>query len=370
MKKIGILSMQRIYNYGSFLQAYALKKMIEDLGYNEIIFVDYHVGKPLINKNNGSTLAKVLDTIKLKVSFKNKIEYLMYKKHYGKKYLPLLGITNQYVYNPRLDLLIIGSDEVFNCVQSNTNVGFSPELFGYNNKAKVVASYAASFGNTTFEKLENYKVSDQVHRGFINNFDYLSVRDNNSALILHKMGIDSYIQNVDPVLVYDYMNSKIVKTSEVNVKEKYLLLYGYTGRFSLAECEVISNYAKENGLKIYCIGGLQHYCDKFIDCTPFEVLNYFKNAESVITDTFHGTIMSIINKKRFVTIIRKNGYGNSEKLTTLLEKLNLSSRKVEIKNDSLRKKLSEKINYQDIDEILTKERDKSNKYLQKIFSNI
>ena len=51
MNKVGILSMQRIKNYGSFLQAYGLKKIIEELGY-EVEFVDYHVGEPLIGTNN------------------------------------------------------------------------------------------------------------------------------------------------------------------------------------------------------------------------------------------------------------------------------------------------------------------------------
>ena len=50
MKKVGILSMQRINNYGSFLQAYGLKSMIESLGY-ETEFVDYHIEKSLIEKN-------------------------------------------------------------------------------------------------------------------------------------------------------------------------------------------------------------------------------------------------------------------------------------------------------------------------------
>ena len=47
MKKVGIMSMQRIANYGSFLQAYALKQLIEELNC-EVQFVDYHVGAPII----------------------------------------------------------------------------------------------------------------------------------------------------------------------------------------------------------------------------------------------------------------------------------------------------------------------------------
>ena len=53
MRKVGIMSMQRIANYGSFLQAYALKRLIEEVGCN-VEFVDYHVGAPVITENADS----------------------------------------------------------------------------------------------------------------------------------------------------------------------------------------------------------------------------------------------------------------------------------------------------------------------------
>lgn len=53
MRKVGIMSMQRIANYGSFLQAYALKQLIEELGC-KVEFVDYHVGVPVITENADS----------------------------------------------------------------------------------------------------------------------------------------------------------------------------------------------------------------------------------------------------------------------------------------------------------------------------
>ena len=75
--------------------------------------------------------------------------------------MPLLGIADEMNYNPTVDCLVIGSDEVFNCIQKNSNVGYSPELFGKNNHAKKLITYAASFGNTTLEKLEKYKKANQ-----------------------------------------------------------------------------------------------------------------------------------------------------------------------------------------------------------------
>ena len=58
MKKVGIMSMQRIINYGSFLQAYGLKKVIEGLGY-EVEFVDYQVEKTLISDKKRSKKERV-----------------------------------------------------------------------------------------------------------------------------------------------------------------------------------------------------------------------------------------------------------------------------------------------------------------------
>lgn len=162
MAKVGIMSMQRIANYGSFLQAYALKTMIEKLGHN-VQFVDYHVYPPVIQDTSESTnkltrlFKKGLEVFTFHAPLQHKLAFIKYKKNYARKYLPLLGITDNYNYQPELDYLVIGSDEVFNCIQKNTNVGFSPELFGAGNHADKVITYAASFGNTTLSKLQQYK---------------------------------------------------------------------------------------------------------------------------------------------------------------------------------------------------------------------
>ena len=97
--------------------------------------------------------------------------------------MPLLGIADEMNYNPTVDCLVIGSDEVFNCIQKNSNVGYSPELFGKNNHAKKLITYAASFGNTTLEKLEKYKKANEVG-ALLKKFDAISVRDANSGTIV------------------------------------------------------------------------------------------------------------------------------------------------------------------------------------------
>lgn len=368
MKKIGIMSMQRIANYGSFLQAFALKQLLLQMG-DEVEFVDYHVQKPVLtdsSENSGPLVRKIIkgmDALKIRSSFYQKIQFICFKQSFQKKYLPLLGVIKTMNYTPYLDCLIIGSDEVFNCIQKNSNVGYSLELFGENNNAKRLISYAASFGNTTVEKLQKYHKDEEISI-LLKNFDQISVRDKNSFNIVKKLTGKEPLCHLDPVLIYDYMNScKLIP--KIKVKERFLILYAYSGRITEKEARWISSYAQEKGLKIYAIGGIHQYCDRFINCSPFEVLAYFNNADEVITDTFHGTIFSVITHRKFATIIRKSleeEYGNEEKLTDLLERLQLDCR-IAHKIENIRGINSEDIDYVKVNEIIASERKRALQYL-------
>ena len=370
MKKVGIMSMQRIANYGSFLQAYALRQLIEELGY-KVEFVDYHVEAPVILDGKESKnkyvrkMKKALETFKYSAPVTHKISFIRYKQNFAKKYMPLLGISNEMKYNPALDCLVIGSDEVFNCIQKNSNVGYSLELFGKDNCAKKLITYAASFGNTTLEKLQKYGKVNEIGI-LLRKFDAISVRDINSGTIIEELTGRIPAYNLDPVLTYDYMKC-CDKIPQIKIEEKYLILYAYAGRISNDEAKWIAEYAKKKKLKIYAIGGIQKCADQFVDCSPFEVLAYFRNAEEVITDTFHGSIFSIITHRPFTTLIRKsvgNSYGNEEKLSDLLKRLELNTR-MTTKIESVENINEQVINYEKIDEILKTHRKVARQYLQK-----
>ena len=75
-------------------------------------------------------------------------------KDFRELYFPMLGMSE--VRNPRAkeDVIVIGSDEVFNCLQTNPDVGYSRQLFGKDANADKIMTYAASFGTTTVEVLE------------------------------------------------------------------------------------------------------------------------------------------------------------------------------------------------------------------------
>ena len=367
MKKVGIMSMQRIANYGSFLQAYALKQLIEELGH-KVEFVDYHVGAPVITENADSKnkvvrkIEKGLETFRYRAPLAHKLSFIRYKQSFAQKYMPLLGITDEMNYNPTVDCLVIGSDEVFNCIQKNSNVGYSPELFGKNNHAKKLITYAASFGNTTLEK---YQKAGEVG-SLLKEFDAISVRDANSGSIVEQLTGEKTVYNLDPVLTYDYMNC-CDRIPQIEATEKYLILYAYAGRISNEEADWIAEYAKKKNLKVYAIGGIQKCADRFVDCSPFEVLGYFRNSEEVITDTFHGSIFSVITHRPFTTLIRKsvgNSYGNEEKLSDLLNRLGLTERMTTKIEDT--ENINEKaIDYAKVDEQLKAHREVAKEYLRK-----
>ncbi|SFN01384.1 Polysaccharide pyruvyl transferase [Pleomorphomonas diazotrophica] len=329
--------MQRIYNYGSSLQAYALRKLVEESTNDALVhYLDYTPGPPLVKspdiKRNGGgrlrrTFEKVSEYSKTEARILDKIRFFNHKSHYASKYFPLIGISAAPRHEANIDLQIIGSDEVFNCVQDNTNVGYTRDLFGHESKAKKLISYAASFGNTTLEKIDAYKIRKELEEDFLK-FDAISVRDFNSQEIVSQLIGERPEIHLDPTLVYPLsQDSKIPGTRQRSFK--YIIAYGYSGRFNDVENQAVRKYANHIGAKVLAFGGLQSSADEFIDCDPFALLAYFRDAEAVITDTFHGTIFAIINEVPFATIIRKShgvGYGNSEKLGYLLSSMNLECR--------------------------------------------
>jgi len=370
--RIGIMSMQRVANYGSFLQAYGLKKLIESQGHS-VIFVDYKVGKPVnyVKDMKGYFKSivreKIMDLASEWIDFlffaSEEQKYSMrFKKIYKKNFLPLLGISNKKTYHENVDTLVIGSDEVFNCLQSNPIVGFSPELFGYNNRANKLISYAASFGNTTLEGLNESNKASIISK-LLKGFDSISVRDQNSFEIIKKLSGKIPSINLDPVLMYDFSNDIVVPQTP----KKYIVVYAYRNRLSDSEKTAIQSFAKKERLKIIGIGGYQGFCDECFQGSPFEVLGYIKNAEFVITDTFHGTIFSVINERKFVTFIRKghgNKYGNYEKLMDLLCRLGLEERAI-FTPDSIEKNIYSDIDYETVNAIIYKQREEAKEFLKR-----
>lgn len=367
--------MQRVINYGSFMQSYSLKKNLEKLG-AEVCMVDYHAGEVLVNASKAGKIEslKIL-LLKIKNNFaiapKNSEETMAkfwqmhaeMEKGFIDETLPKLGVTAERNYNPKLDLLIIGSDEVFNCLQPNPEVGYSKELFGYDNNAKKLISFAASFGNTVESGLKKFGIYDEV-RDMLSQFDEISVRDKNSYNIISSMGFRNIIKNVDPVFLYDYEEETNI---DIPIKD-YIIVYSYRCRINKRESSVIKKFAKKYNKKIVCIEGVQRFLDGFIPTnSPFEVYAYFRNADYIITDTFHGTVFSIKNNKQFVSLVRmgtEGNYGNSAKMLDLLDTFGLEDRRLSNLRE-LDKKLTDIIDYVPVNKRIETEKAKALSYLKK-----
>lgn len=369
--RVGIMSMQRIRNYGSFLQAYSLKKNIEALGHR-VEFVDYKL-EPPINKESTPRLTQKHNKIKLifsavrrRLGIRTYSEQLYYKRkkfkaRYDKEFYDMLGITKEKNYCPELDTLVIGSDEVFNCLQKNPEVGYSLQLFGADNKAKRLITYAASFGNTTLKRLEKYNKTEEIGKLLLD-FDVFSVRDENSNMIIHKLTGKECLKHVDPVFIYDYPE---INDIDILMRD-YIVVYAYTNRINQEEEKAIKAFAKKHNKKIVCIGEYQNFCDKYISANPFELLAYIKKADYVITDTFHGTVFSIKLNKRFATIIRRskqNRYGNCEKLSSLLDLYGLQDRRIQNIKD-LEAIMMKPIDFTAVNNIIEREQNRSIEYLR------
>lgn len=247
-------------------------------------------------------------------------------KEFHEKWLPeFLDIGTETNYLPNLDVLVIGSDEVFNCTQRGKEVGYSLQLFGKDNKAKKLISYAASFGSTTYEKFSYYGKSNEIGE-YLSKFDSISVRDKNSYHIVKKLTNTAPKNNVDPVLVYDF-NDEVTKQIDMT---NYVVVYAYSGRINEDEANAIQKFAHKRGKKTLSIGVMQAFTDEYVMANPFELLAYIKNADYVVTDTFHGTVFSIKYQIPFAVIIRES---NKQKLTDLLEKFDLTARMAENSED-------------------------------------
>ncbi len=337
-KEIAIMSMQRVANYGSFLQAFALKKIIEELSGEKVEFVDFH------SKQEKLRVKKI-------IGWKQKCKYLVYaclykglrirrhrkgydsmkqlikfdrlfNRRFQKEFFPLLGLGQNLNYENGVDVLVIGSDEVFNYV-SNEEAGYSAELIGIGNKAKKLISYSACCGYTTIERLNSMQATEKIREGLLN-FSALSARDKNTLQLIETLTGRKVEYHLDPVLCYNYDQY----LPKIKIIRPYIAVYAHSG----LEAEYksgIKRFAEERGLDILCFMGYQDGFGQFIEATPFEVLAYIQAASYVVSTTFHGTIFSIKYNKQLGVIVRypqkKDGYSNSEKVGDLLDRLHMRS---------------------------------------------
>lgn len=329
---VGILSMQRVINYGSYLQAYALRELLKANGAGDIFFIDIIPGRILVKsiakKPKYIRYVVILWRLVKSANLIPGIKTFLFKRKLARSIRaawPALGLEKQ--VPGTLDLLVIGSDEVFNCCQ-DTYWGYSTQLFGDIplSEARRVVSYAGSFGHTDLDQLKFYGIDSEIAL-HLKRLSAISVRDENSASIIKNLIGKEPLIHIDPVLAYGFQK-ELESFTERPMKAPYMIVYSYQGRINAPkEVGEIRKWAQTKGLKIISIFCRYDWCDEVvIPAKPVEVLRWFKFADSVVTDTFHGTIFSVISQARFATLLRDSNYN---KLHYLLQSLGLLNRVVD-----------------------------------------
>lgn len=326
LKKIGICTLNEACNMGAILQAFALQETLKNLGYNpEFIKLENCV----IHDEGRITQ-----------------EFINMRKH--------LNISNKN-YNPKedkYDAIIVGSDEVWNIQEPSFE--HIDEFLGYNLNAEKVIAYAPGANKT------NAKIFKEYYRDKrdLSNFTSLSARDTNALDIIQEVAkVDAPIV-VDPTVLIDSYEPYMEQCQE----NDYILVYGWS--FKEEEKDAIVEFAKKKKLPLYSVGYQLEWCDKFIGSNVFKFLGYMKNAKYVVTsETFHGTIFSIIFNKQFVTMTH-----GRFKSRELVERVGIEDRDCQNASEIL-DKLEEKIDYKKINDWIKEEKEKSIKYLLNAIEN-
>lgn len=333
--KIGIITMHKVLNYGSALQAYALQKKIKDLGH-EAEIIDYQYpnkfqyerGYPF-SKNN--IKQKIKDHIKIFLG-KN-VWYNRYKKfkvfwdeHFKlSKYYKDFETIHK---NPPTgyDIYITGSDQVWNTRFAKGDTTF---LLDFAPKDSVRVSYAASFANN--EIAEEYK---ENFSHYLRKYKYISVRENNGSKILKDIaGIESDVV-LDPTFLLSNTEwNSLVELSKTYVElpqKKYILLYllTYAHKPDNSIFELVEYLYKNKKYEVIVLGEnhkLNVPYSFFEDIGPIDFIKIIRDAEFVITSSYHGVAFSInFNKKFFV--VADNNASKDDRILTLLEKFSLQKR--------------------------------------------
>lgn len=361
--KLGIITHYNVHNHGAVLQLYALEQVLLNKGYD---------AKALTFSKNMDFLDENA-SVKYNISIKSIPFYVNYmlekgvKKTYfnvlKKKKLDNFKLNNKMIgeyYSKADDLqaVFIGADEIF-----SIEPGLNPVFFGMGVPCNNVFSYAASFGPTDLKFIKNHKSEEFVKSG-LDHLTKIGVRDINSLELVKDISGLNATLNCDPVILYDFKKEK--QNFSMSSINRYVLIYAYDNNMNDDdEVKEIKKFAKEKGLKIYSVGFFHKWADKNVNVNPLELMEYVSNAEFVITDTFHGTVISIVMNTPFATKIRSN----RNKLGYLLEEYN--SLQNEIHSFSDIKTIYENgTDFENINNIVKKNRKKSLNYLEKCLNEI
>ena len=234
-------------------------------------------------------------------------------------------------------------------------------------------SIASSFG---VKNIPWYQVSRT--RNFLNRIEFISMRENRGSEIVKELTGREVPTILDPVFIFDEKEwAELIPINE-EYNEPYIFAYflGATPNHR----EAVKAVAKKLGCKIVTLRHLDQYVEMdecFGDYAPYDVdpakfLNLLRGAKYVCTDSFHGSVFSIIHHKPFVTFNRydeNSKHSKNSRIDTLCSNLGLEDRRF-ASTDKLYSQLIAEINYKCVDEKLSILKSRTNIYLDKAFANL
>lgn len=327
MNKVYTLTLTNTENYGALLQAFALKKYISTIGYDCSV-IDYF--NPLMSQSQATGWRRYRSIIWRKTFaklFRNKERQdrtLLFKKDYLEQNGHCYSSAEELkCLNSNAYAFIVGSDQVWN---PRVNAEDNAYFLDFSDKKKV--AYAASFGTNSIP--ESYL---QRNRELLSRFSAISIRESSGVSLLDQIiGIKAELV-CDPVFLLDcdewVQNLQLTPPEEQN----YVLCYVMPGDKDVVHkiLEVACDLAARSGLKVVVLGekSYKRGNEKIAydhSCGPKEFMSKLICAKYVVTNSFHGTAFSIIFKKNFYTVMKREKIGRNTRIDNLLEKVDLKSR--------------------------------------------
>lgn len=378
-KKIGIITIHNSPNYGACLQSFALYEYLRQENFNvEIIDLhrpfhhDYiHSDKFKIFEYRFESLRARIKRILKSVLIKNNKPLNLYQSSNTDvistpfddfnskiKLSPLYrGIDELYRTPPQYDIYITGSDQVWNPTQPYCIEPYFLTFVPPNSGKRI--SYASSIGIELLTSKEK-----RLFKKWLSKYDAISVREQSAANLLKRLTGRNISVVADPTFLLgkDFWNEMAVTPG---IKD-YILV------FTLAFDQRVTDYAvslgKELNKKVIVLNTVQPHSEDYIsisNATPEEWLGFIKNADKIITDSFHCTVFSIIlENPDFATYIAPwNDRGS--RIRDLLDSLDLSDHLI---SDELIEKNQwinfQPVNQQSIASILNNKRESSANFLK------
>lgn len=260
--------------------------------------------------------------------------------------------------------LICGSDIVWhpNLIKRNQAKAFYLN-FGNENARRI--SYAASLDCFNDETLYEHK---SEYKKRLKSFDYISVREQCNVDFISSVSKKDVSLCCDPVFLFDknFFNSMISSSEEPITNDKYIYVYILSHNEKIAE--YATRIAKEKNLKILFYSESQNDFGEYgINCSadgPAEFLQRIKNAEYVITTSFHCVAFSLLFEKKFIAF-RRSGMG--PKIDNILSIVGLTERLIE---DNSVFDIDELIDFSKVRSALLQERKRSMEFLKKSLEKI